>query len=58
MTREGSGSVSMQPVGCISWCFTDAGVVVSILELCEKLFDDGLFTIVFRGICTMCFGKE
>ena len=39
--REGSGSLSMQPVGCTPWCSTDAlaGVV-------------GLKTFVIRTVCT------
>ena len=28
MPREGSGSLSMQPVGCTPWCSTDAPVKV------------------------------
>ena len=34
MPREGSGSLSMQSVGCIPWCSTEAGVSSIILSIC------------------------
>ena len=38
-TREGSGSLSMQPIGCTPWCSTDAKIGVERLSQERCLFE-------------------
>ena len=56
MPREGSGSLSMQPVGCTSWCSTDTDYMVRIMNE-ENDWDHNVKEDVVHGLL-ICVGRE